>query len=123
MNTASAVERLESRIAPAAMFTYTDVDGDLVTIKTSKGADDQLKAILTPSHFTAAGLGMQLNEIDFSADATTFAGTDLTITAKPHDPNPDDADTTIRGDGLVNIGRLDAAKSDGDGVALDLGAI
>ena len=44
MKTRSYVELLESRIAPAAIYHFTDVDGDLVTIKTSKGTDAQLAA-------------------------------------------------------------------------------
>ena len=57
------IEPLESRIAPAATFTYADVDGDFVTIKTTKGNDGELSAILT---LVPEGLGMELREIDFN---------------------------------------------------------
>jgi hypothetical protein len=40
----SIVEALESRIVPAAVFTFTDVDGDAVTVKTSKGTNADLSA-------------------------------------------------------------------------------
>ena len=35
----STIEVIEARIAPAAVFTLTDVDGDRVTIATSKGTN------------------------------------------------------------------------------------
>ena len=44
----SRIEPLEARIAPAGVFTYIDVDGDLVTIKTSKGTNTQLADIVVP---------------------------------------------------------------------------
>jgi hypothetical protein len=37
MKTPSFIEPLETRIAPAAVLTFTDVDGDIVTITSSKG--------------------------------------------------------------------------------------
>ena len=108
-----AIEPLEARIAPAAVFTYTDVDGDKVTVTTSKGTSADLSAIITP-HLVGSGIGMQLQEIDFSSNAMVFAGTILTVTAKP---------TTLGGDGFVNIGYLDASSSDGDGADLNLGNV
>jgi hypothetical protein len=105
------IEPLESRIAPAT-FTYADVDGDFVTIKTSKGTDAQLAVIITP-FLVASGLGMELQEINFSAGASTFAGTTLSVTAKR---------TSTGGDGLVNVGYIDATDTDG-GNALDLGVV
>ena len=50
------IEWLEARIAPAAVFTYADVDGDLVTVKTSKGTNDDLKSIVMP-YLAVKGLG------------------------------------------------------------------
>jgi hypothetical protein len=107
----TSTEPLESRIAPAAVFTFKDVDFDDVTIRTSKGTNAQLAAIVT---LAASGAGQQLQKIDFSTDAATFAGTDLTITARR-------AGAGI-GDGLVNVGAIDATGANG-GTALDLGAI
>ena len=57
----TAIEPLEARIAPAATFTFADVDGDFVTIKTSKGTDGELNAILT---LAPEGLGMEIREIE-----------------------------------------------------------
>ena len=43
MKTSSTIEPLEARIAPAVLLNpttvaYKDMDGDLVTVKTTKGA-------------------------------------------------------------------------------------
>ena len=59
------------------------------------------------------GLGEELQRIDFSANAGAFAGTNLTVTATR---------TVLGGDGLVNVGYIDAGTS-GGGSALDLGLI
>ena len=104
------IEPLESRIAPAAVFKFTDVDGDAVTIATSKGVNADLAAIVT---VVDEGLGKELQRIDFSLSAAVFAGTNLTVTAKR---------TAAGGDGLANVGFIDASATDG-GTALDLGTI
>jgi len=122
------IEPLEVRIAPALVVaanhlsaTFIDVDGDLVTIKASKPILDDLDFIRA-----ASGLGEQLQRIDFSDDdAAMVKGLNLTITAKPQDPNPDDSDTTKRGDGHVNIGYLNATGRDLGAIRIagDLGEI
>jgi hypothetical protein len=107
----SSIEPLEARIAPAVLVnpanpklaTYTDVDGDLVTITVSAG-DLNLATFTTAAAGTLGG--EQLKTFDFNADAG-FSGVSLTITAKPQNGN---------GDGLVNIGRI-------DGNGLDLGSV
>ncbi len=104
------IEPLEARISPAAVVTFTDVDGDLVTVKTSKGATADLAAILT---LVTEGLGKRLQEIDFSLNGAVFTGTNLSVTAKR---------TGVGGDGLVNVGYIDASTGNG-GAALDLGLI
>jgi hypothetical protein len=109
MKTTSNIESLESRIAPAATFTFADVDGDFITIKTSKGTDAQLAAIINP-FLVAEGLGMELQKIDFSANAPIFEGTSLTVTAKR---------TSVGGDGRVNVGYLDATGTIILALALD----
>ncbi len=106
----NSIEPLESRIAPAAVFKFTDVDGDAVTIATSKGTNADLAAIVTVED---SGLGKELQRIDFSLNASVFAGTNLTVTAKR---------TAAGGDGLVNVGYIDAS-TDGGGTALDLRTI
>jgi hypothetical protein len=75
MKTSSlSVEPLEVRIAPAAVFTYVEDDGDNVVIRTSKGSNDDLAAVLT----VVSG---QLTLLNLSANAV-FAGTSLSIIAK-----------------------------------------
>jgi hypothetical protein len=95
--------------------TFTDVDGDLVTVKTSK-------PVLTADRFfgIASGAGVQIQLIDFSG--VTAAGFDLTITAKPQDVN---GDGKADGDGFVNIGAINAGGIDLGAVSIagDLGRI
>lgn len=105
-----AVERLESRIAPAAVFTFTDTDGDTVTVKTSKGSDLDLPGVLQR---TGSGMGEQLQVVDLR-DAK-WAGTKLTITATKPDGSPSTVDV-----GYVNATGNDIGKVQIDG---DLGAI
>src|SRR5262245_227610 len=72
-----SADPLEARIAPALVVaanhlsaTFTDVDGDLVTIKASKPILDDLDFIRA-----ASGLGEQLQLINFSDDdAAMVAG-------------------------------------------------
>ncbi len=104
------IEPLESRIAPAAVFKFIDVDGDAVTIATSKGTNADLAAIVTLEN---SGIGKELQRIDFSLNAAVFAGTSVTVTA---------VRTAAGGDGLANVGYIDAS-TDGGGTALDLGTI
>jgi len=106
----SSVELLESRIAPAIIIhgntaTYTDVDGDLVTIKTS--AHD-----FTGSSFVALNTGMigsfQLQQLEtISLSGTSQAGASITVTAKPQMING-----VRMGDGLANIGFISASGFD-----------
>ena len=102
------MELLEPRIAPAAVFTYIDVDGDLVTVETSKGTDQQLAGILS---FSAASDKRKLELVDFSANPFVFKGTHLTITAE----------TAGGGNGLANIGRISGVSHTGDHPFIDLG--
>jgi hypothetical protein len=103
------IEPLESRIAPALVpalnglsATYTDVDGDLVTIKFSKPISNDIGyGIVALGPFAES---QQLQLLDFSAlpvDAT--AGVNITITAKQQDA---DGDGFKDGDGKVNVGEI-----------------
>lgn len=105
----SYVEILESRIAPAAMVTFTDVDGDTVLVKTSKGTNADLLAALT----IHAG---QLEKVDFTTNAV-FKKTSLDISVKTRDP--------VTGDGFVNVGLIDSTGMDIGAVTVkgDLGKI
>jgi hypothetical protein len=100
-----AAEALEARIAPAATFTFMDVDGDTVTITTSQGTDAQLTAaaLLAPS-----GVGMQLQALQL-ADLAAFSGANVTI----------DAVQAGAGDGFVNVGYIDATNIDLGKVVVD----
>jgi hypothetical protein len=79
--------------------TYTDADGDLVTIKVNKGT-------LAANDFHLTGEnslgGSTLQTIDFTSH-TDLALANVTITAKPQV-----IDGLLRGDGHANIGALDA---------------
>src|SRR5438132_4109997 len=119
--TISSPELLEPRIAPAAVFTYTDNDGDLVSVKSSVGTNAQLAAAVNldaSSH--------QLNKLDLNAvNATTskqiFADAIITITAAPQK----DQNGVFHGDGFANVGFINANKIDLTSVTIhgDLGRI
>lgn len=87
------IEPLESRIAPAAIYTFTDVDGDKVTIKTSLGSNAELASAAT----VVVG---QLQLLDLSA--SVFENTTVTITATK----------AGGGDGFVNVGAIKADNLD-----------
>ena len=87
------IEFLEPRIAPASTFGYFDLDGDEVTITSSKGQGTDLRDVLS----TITGVPMsrlEIAKIDLASDAQTFAGTSLTMTVK----------RGAIGDGFANIG-------------------
>ncbi|MGC3991546.1 MAG: hypothetical protein QM796_18030 [Chthoniobacteraceae bacterium] len=84
------IEQLESRIAPAAVFTYVDDNGHKVTVKTSKGTAVDLRAICSVKNG-------HLNLINFTQNGTIeseFAGSDVTV--------------SDGGYGQVNVGVIDA---------------
>jgi hypothetical protein len=90
-----AIEALESRIAPAAVFTFTESDGDLVTVTSSKGDDAALAAAVNVS-----GGSQYIERIDLTA--AVFAGTNLKVTAERGG----------LGDGFTAVGFLDATGND-----------
>ena len=111
----TGIEILEARIAPAAVFVFTDVDGDTVTVKTSKGTNAELSAALTFSDPNPTN-PRQLQTINLSGPpgpSSPFAGTDLSVTAKRG---------ALGGDGRVNVGYIDATGNDG-GNHVDLGKV
>lgn len=95
------IEPLEPRIAPAAVFTYTDVDGDKVTIKTSAGNDSLLAIGVSLSNGVLTRIN--LNKDNFGDQ---FAGTNLSVTVK----------RAVGGDGQAHLGWLDA-------IGIDLGRV
>lgn len=108
------IEPLEARIAPAAVFSYVDADGDLVKLITSKGTNQQLSNIITIGLVDSEHV--EVRKIDFAKDPATFAGTSLTMVVKP---NP------LGGDGRGNIGAINAVGVDIGDIKLlgDLGQI
>ena len=98
-----AVSPHRASFTPGKSFTYTDGDGDLVTVKTSAGT-------LDPAQFgwlfSADGTRRELTSMNISGN-TTFTGASLTFSAKK---------TATGGDGRVNIGTIDAT-------GLNLGAV
>jgi len=86
------LEPLEERIAPAGMVSFTDVDGDVVTVKASKGTNEDLA-----SGLTLADLGDGHSAL-VSIDLTNgvFEGTNLSVEVKH----------MRGGDGLVDVGNV-----------------
>src|SRR5581483_973179 len=110
-----AIETLEERIAPAVLISadghrahYNDTDGDHVSIYVSTGH-------LSAGNFTlaGAGAGSQLQEIDLTAKAFNKADVVVKVIKSAH------------GDGLANIGYIDATGIDLSSVVVkgDLGRI
>ena len=105
-------ESLEPRLAMAGLVTFADVDGDTVTVRTNRGTDAQLGAALTLAPTGTRG-GYQLRQV--ALGGPVFAGTNLTITARP---------SAIGGDGQVDVGEIVTALDLGRvTVAGDLGRI
>ena len=100
------IELLEPRIAPAAIFvnpnvgTYTDEDGDRVTVRFSKpglsAANIASILVTTPS-----GDGDHLDKINLAGVAAA-RGTDILVKSR----------VAGHGDGLANVGILDATGVD-----------
>ena len=95
MHHACRVESLEARLAPAGIVTFIDVDGDDVTVTSSKGDSAALAKVLS---LNPVGVGSQLLRIDLSQNKI-FSGTNLSVTARPG---------TLGGDGFVNVGFVNA---------------
>jgi len=92
----SSLEPLEARIAPASL-TFTDIDGDSVTITTSQGLD---AALQSAAIFANVGVGQQLQELRLTAAA--FQNSNVSIIATH----------AAGGDGFVNVGLIQAAGRD-----------
>jgi hypothetical protein len=110
------IELLETRIAPAAIFTYTDFDGDKVTVKTSKGTNTDLAAILTFSDL--ADNPRQLRLVNFTLNPAVFSGTDVSITAVKKGNGNGNADVGYINATGVNLGKVTV---DGDLGEIDAG--
>ena len=112
----SSLELLESRIAPAAItgrvLTYTDQDGDHVTVTFSKGTLAEGMFTFNNAFATTGPQQLQLIHIPFMGD---FQGTNLTVAVK----------SAAGGDGRAAIGYIDAEGVDLGTVSIagDLGRI
>lgn len=84
---------------PGKSFTYTDTDGDLVTVKTSAGSFDASKITVLSSE---DGTRHEIVTLDISND-TAFKSANLSFTAKK---------SATGGDGRVNIGKINALNVD-----------
>ena len=96
---------------------YVDVDGDLVTVSTTRGRLDGSQ--LT---FVAGGTvgGLQLQQVNLLGNLNSYAGASISITA---DPQPGFDGVT---DGRVNVGQISAAVRQGDQLqftGVDLGIV
>jgi hypothetical protein len=120
----SSLEALESRIAPASLqfvnpttATYTDVDGDLVKVKFSKGilSAANVGSVLVTVPIDATHDQLQNIDLTVGTLAVPAAGTSITVTVTPKLP----------GDGFANIGYINATGLDLGPVTIrgDLGAI
>jgi|GEM_PF-3155774 len=83
---------------------FTDMDGDLVTVSTNKGAFTQSDFFLV-----ADGIGARLIGLDIS-NRPEFAGANISVKAKP---------TNRGGDGFVNVSFFDASGVDLGNVLID----
>lgn len=93
-HTLRRVESLEPRLAMASMMMFTDVDGDTVTVRSTRGTDFDLHAAIVLTPAGAVG-GSQLRGIDLRG--SPFVRTNLSISAQP---------SVLGGDGLVNVGEI-----------------
>jgi hypothetical protein len=122
----NTVERLEDRIAPATLLpggkvvTFTDGDGDAVTVKLSKPILTEANVGSIFQFDTVFGdSGPQLLKALELYDLGPAAnGVDVTVTAH--------RSATSGGNGLVHIGAFDASNinlSTGTGAGIDLGKV
>lgn len=104
----STIELLEPRVAPAAVITYTDIDGDIVKITASKGPLDAGDLI-----FVGGGSSGQLATLSLTDAAFTGANITFSVTK------------AAGGNGLADVGRIDAGTNDLGNVVVkgDLGVI
>jgi len=103
------IEILESRIAPAGVFFYTDGSGDLVKVTSTVGTTTQLATAVEAglsNYGTGQSLLTQPHTLQLLALGSTFANASISITATPSkglDPTG-----PLQGSGFVNVGEINA---------------
>src|SRR4051794_30531085 len=116
-----SIELLEPRIAPAVFAVFADVDGDRVTVTISKGTPPSATTpgdadiVESPIRVVNGEAASQLLRINLQGNQV-FKGANITVTATPQDF---DGDGVLDGDGLVNVGFIDASGGGG----IDLGTV
>lgn len=104
------VATLPATIAHAGKVSFTEVDGDVVTVKTKLGTDAQLESALGINN-GATGVGaFTINFIANSTLSAAFAGTDVSVKASG------------AGDKLANTVRINAFDGN-TGIPIDLGKV
>jgi hypothetical protein len=101
----TSIEFLESRIAPASLITYTDIDGDKVKITSSKGT-------LTAANLTLSN-GDSGNLLALTLTNSQFAGADITFSVVKK----------TGGDGRANVGTLNSQGIDLNFVTIKGGSL
>jgi len=122
------IEALESRIAPAVIIaaggksaSYTDLDGDRVTVTVSKGKLAKADFLMSTEGASVLG-GEKLVMLDFSDDGKEFHGANVTITAKASKLGGNgvaEVDFINAANGLVDLGRVSVDGALGQVVAGD----
>src|SRR5688572_29624154 len=92
----SPVEVLETRVVPAAVFTFTELDGDKVTVTTSLGTNADLTAAITLSAGNESIALLDLSD-------PVFQGANVSVVATPGGAT---------GDGFINVGYFSAGGRD-----------
>ncbi|MHA3772755.1 Calx-beta domain-containing protein [Verrucomicrobiota bacterium sgz303538] len=118
------------RQVDAQTVQWIDVDGDLVTLKVSKGAlfSNNLKWLTNTSGAIAispnGGRTLQTLDLTPTIGATQFQGANITITAERQPGFTGDVNGEL-GDGRVNIGYVKAGNfvNDGSFYGVDLGTV
>jgi hypothetical protein len=114
------IEILESRIAPAGVFYFTDTSGNHVKVTSTVGTSAQLATAveaglsnynsMNPSTTPPVGVPHTLQLLTLTAP--TFSGASISITATPSndlDPGTHSAPGPVEGNGLVNVGEINAS--------------
>ncbi len=109
----ATVETLEDRIAPAAVFFYTEPDGDKIQVKTSVGNS---AGLFLSAKFDTGGAQKILQKLDLTTFSGEFARADVSISVLKRGAT---------GDGLATVGAIKASNMDLGNVSVqgDLGQI